>query len=344
MGKDNKNILAFNFELGKIFNVLDGLPKNFQNYTWLCTICKKPLFYNPELKAFLHKGNRNYCFEPETIEHKTMKAYWYIMFPKFNPVLIKKLEYKIGDQIADVYFELKNGKKVVIECQNSQITKRKLVERTKNYSSKDIYVLWIFNGHGTCVSDKKNPRNEDEAGVLGMEKRVHSLYGGRVYYMNIAGKNVINAPYTLHFTPFFKHKSSEYNYLGYDKYYRAKRSVTLGKIPNYKIMCIENKGYKLARFADKHVSTLCAERIINHIKDICQKNMLKGKTINDIIDIPLISIISEVKERYGFHLPHLLLKKSNKIKKVKIEKLLDEKYTINDVMTIRISDYLDLNL
>jgi len=344
MIKHKKIVLAFNFELGKIFNVLDGLPKNFQNYTWLCTICKKSLFYNQDLECFLHRANRNYCFEPETIEHKTMKVYWYIMFPKFNPVTTKKLEYKIGNQIADVYFELRNGRKVVIECQNSQISKRKLIERTKNYTRKDIYVLWLFNGHGTCVSDKKNPRNEDEVGVLGMEKRAHSLYGGRVYYMNVSRRKIIDPPYALHFTPFFKHKDSEYNYLGYNKYYKDKRSITLGKIPNYKILCVENKGYKLARFADKHVSNLCAERIINLIKEICQKNILKGKNFNDTIEIPLISIISEVKERYGFHLPHLLLKKSNKIKKVKIEKLFDEKYIINDVMTIRISDYLELNL
>ena len=340
MEKDKKNILAYNFELGKIFNILDGLPEDFQNFTWLCTICKKPLFYNEDLNCFLHKGNRSYCFEPETIEHKTMKAYWYVMFPKFNQVSLKKLEYKIGDQIADVYFELRNGKKVVIECQNSQISKRKLIERTKNYTSKGIYVLWIFNGYGTCVSDKKNPKIEEEVGVLGMEKRVHSLYGGRVYYMNVLGKKIVNPPFALHLTPFFKHKDSEYNYLGYDKYYKDKRSTILGKILDYKIICIEDKGYKLARFTDKHVSTLCIEEIIKFIKKICQKNLLKGKSIHDTIEIPLNSIISQVKARYGFHLPHLLLKKSRAIKKVNVEKQLDENYNIRHMITIQISDYL----
>ncbi len=59
MEKDKKNILAYNFKLGKIFNILDGLPEDFQNFTWLCTICKKPLFYNEDLNCFLHKGNRS---------------------------------------------------------------------------------------------------------------------------------------------------------------------------------------------------------------------------------------------------------------------------------------------
>jgi len=165
MKNDKKNILAYNFELGKIFNTIEGLPENYQNFTWLCTICRKRLFYNNALDCFLHKGNRNYFFEPETIEHKTMKVFWYLMFPKFNPISIKKLEYKIGDQIADLYFELTNGKKDVIECQNSQISKRKLIERTKKYTHKNIYVLWIFNGLGPCISDKKNPRNENNIGV-----------------------------------------------------------------------------------------------------------------------------------------------------------------------------------
>lgn len=171
MEKNKKIIIAFNFELGKIFNIFDGFPEDLQNYTWLCAICKKPLFYNQSLGCFLHKGNRNYCFEPETIEHKTMKAFWYVMVPTFNRVSVRKLEHKIGDQVADVYFELQNGKRIVIECQNSQISKKRLIERTKNYTSKGIYVLWIFNGHGTCVSDEKNPLNKEGVGVLGMEKR-----------------------------------------------------------------------------------------------------------------------------------------------------------------------------
>lgn len=158
--------------------------------------------------------------------------------------------------------------------------------------------------------------------------------------MNVSGKKLINPPFALHFAPYFEHKNSEYNYLGYDKYYKDKRSVTLGKIPNYKILCVESKGLKLARFNDKHVSVACTEQIINYISGVCKKSLLQGKNASDTIDIPLISILSEVKKQYGFHLPHLLLKKSKKIKKIKIEKLLDEKNNICDLISVRISDYL----
>ncbi len=340
MEKDKRIVHAFNFELGRVFNILDGLPSNSQKYTWLCTICKKPLFYNKEMDCFLHKGYKNYCFEPETLEHKTMKAYWYVMFPRFNQIFSKKIEHRIGDQIADVYFELSSGEKVVIECQNSQISKRKLIERTKNYSHKDIYTLWIFNGHGTCVSYKKNPQNEEGIGVLGMEKRVHSLYGGRIYYMNVSGRNIVDSPYAIHFSPFFKHKKSDYNYLGYNKYYKDKRSVVLSRIPSYKILCREVKGYKLARFTDKHVSVLCTEEIISTITQICKQGLLEGKSYSDRLEIPLKLIISHLKDRYGLHLPSLLLKKSQKIMKVNIEKIIDENYGINDIITVLISDYV----
>ena len=262
-----------------------------------------------------------------------------MMFPKFNQISSKKIELRIGDQIADVYFELKNGKKVVIECQNSQISKRKLIERTHSYSYKDIYTLWIFNGHGTCVSYKKNPQNEEGLGVLGMEKRVHSLYGGRIYYMNVIGRKIIDPPYGLHFAPFFEHKKSNYNYIGYDKYYRDKRSAILSRIPNYKILCVDINGYKLARFTDKHLSVLCTQEINSIITTHCKAVLAERSDVPEIIKIPLRQIISQLKDRYGFHLPYLLLKKSQNIRKVNIEKTFDEEYNIYEIIRVKISDY-----
>ncbi|KKM00177.1 hypothetical protein LCGC14_1807010 [marine sediment metagenome] len=47
-----------------------------------------------------------------------------------------------------------------------------------------------------------------------------------------------------------------------------------------------------------------------------------------------------VKEEFGFFLPYLILKKSKRIKKVSFEKLLDEKYKIQDTLTLKTKDYL----
>lgn len=340
MEKDKNIILAFNSDLGEVFNVLDGLPKNPENFTWMCVNCKRRVHYVENIGYFRHKGDKSCDFEPETIEHKTMKQYWYDIFPKFNLINSRKLEYRIGDQIIDVYFKLRNGKKIAIECQNSQISAKKLIDRTKNYTMKDIYVLWIFNGYGSFVSDKKNPLNEDNVSVIGVERRVHRLYGGRVYYMNVLGDKILNPPYALHFAPFFKHKTTDFNYFGYDKYYKDKRSIVCGTIPNFKIVWDVYNGFKLARFMDKSESSLCVDQILDHIKKICRDKSRVKRIKNGTLIIPFDSIISNVEERFGYFLPHLLIKKSRKIKKLGIEKVVDNKWHIHECITIKISDYL----
>ena len=47
-----------------------------------------------------------------------------------------------------------------------------------------------------------------------------------------------------------------------------------------------------------------------------------------------------VKEEFGYYLPHLLLKRSKRIKKVRFEKLINEKYKVQDTLTFKISDFL----
>ena len=56
--------IAYNVELGRIFKVGYGLPKNPQNYTWMCRTCKKPVFYNQYERCFKHRGKK-----PEDFEH-----------------------------------------------------------------------------------------------------------------------------------------------------------------------------------------------------------------------------------------------------------------------------------
>jgi len=337
--EDKNIILASNLELGRIFNVLYGLPKNPQNYTWFCLNCKTQVYYNQYLNCFKHRGQKPEGFEPETIEHKTMKSYWYNIFPKFNSIKTRYLEYWFEDQIADVYFELRDGKKVAIECQNSQITTQKLIERTKKYTLKNIYVLWVFNGSGTCVSEEKNPCNKEKTRVLSVEKRVHNLYGGRIYYMNVIGEDIIEDPYAIHFAPYFKHEENDVNIFGYDKYYKEFQSAILGNVPSLKILCVDYKSYKLARFMDKNVSISCTEQLFTCIKEYCLRNIKNENLRDKSFKIPIDSIISQVKEQFGYFLPYLILKKSKRIKKIKFERLLDKKYNIQDTISIRVSDY-----
>lgn len=85
---------------------------------------------------------------------------------------------------------------------------------------------------------------------------------------------------------------------------------------------------------------MCTEQIMKSIKEICQKNLINGKTHQEEIEIPISSIISKVKNRYGFHLPYLLSKKSSKIKNISLENLFDRNYNTIKIIKVKISDYL----
>ena len=159
--------------------------------------------------------------------------------------------------------------------------------------------------------------------------------------MNVVGEEVIEPPYAIHFSSYFKHEDLENSIFGYDKYYKEFKDATIGHIPTFKILCIDYKGYKLARFMDKNVSISCTEQLLICLRELClrklrEENLEKEKEIQ----IPVESIIELVQEDFGFILPYLILKRSKRIKKVKFEKLLDENYKIQDTITVKISNYL----
>ena len=147
MDEDNKLFSAFCPILDEEYSIYN-LPDKYEHFKWKCPECGRKAYFNESLGYFQHKGVPRCGREAESIEHKVMKAYWYLMIPKFNQVKTKKIEYKIDGHEIDVYFELHDGKKVAVECQNSIMSIDKLRRRTKDYAKKNIYTLWIFNGYG----------------------------------------------------------------------------------------------------------------------------------------------------------------------------------------------------
>jgi len=159
--------------------------------------------------------------------------------------------------------------------------------------------------------------------------------------MNVVGEEVIEDPYPIHFSPYFEHRELDTSIYGHDKYYKEFQSATVGNIFTYKILCVEYKGYKLARFMDKSVSISCTEQLLVCLKEFCLKNLDEGN-LNEKqeIRIPVNTIIELVREEFGHYLPYLLLKRSKRIKKARFERLLDEKYNIQDTIIVNISDYI----
>ena len=100
----------------------------------------------------------------ETIDHLLIKNFLTDNIPLENDVKKIDQEIKIGNRIADIFIELTNVKKIVIEIQHSRISKADLIQRTKEYNEQGLHVLWILDGTGPY--DRK-PQNEP---LIGMQK------------------------------------------------------------------------------------------------------------------------------------------------------------------------------
>jgi len=197
----------------------------------------------------------------ETINHLVIKKFFYDNLPISNEVIKIEQELKIGNRIADIHVELKNGKRVVIEIQHSKISSPEIIQRTREYNQEGEHVLWILDGEGPY--DKK-PKNEDWVFTSTAENQLHSMYRGRVYYMNAAKEGVLAALYALHFTPYFENKISSFG----AKYFRKskiKRSIVCNEIHSLELTLFRHKGFKLARFMDKNLKDSCISEVVHFI-------------------------------------------------------------------------------
>ncbi|MBA7579453.1 hypothetical protein ES708_21324 [subsurface metagenome] len=233
---------AYCEKLKEFYNTSDGLPENPKNFDWRCPACKERLMhvnksYNNRIEHFRHfSKNKCYNYEPETKEHLLMKDYCYRALLNNNPVK-RQLEYIIGDQIIDVFFELETGEKIAIECQCSSISVEKLLERTKKYEEKGFYTLWILGSEGSITGKYKSnvyyPRKSDGKvkKVTAVEKALHEIYG-RVYYFDTTG---YISPYSWHIYSlgFSDYKGENYRILKNSKWVKKLDDFTS------KIICMD---------------------------------------------------------------------------------------------------------
>jgi len=271
----------------------------------------------------------------QSFEHMRMKLYFYENLPLSNQVVRLEEEYKIGDQIADVYFELENGEKIAIEIQHSKITEANLTERTLKYTKRGIHVLWILNGK----SFNKYPQNQDGKRISLLESKLHKMYNGRVYYLNMDSKGIISGVYALSYFPYFNIKD-----VMYKKKSISKKSIYCQEIQSLKLKCRSMK-YKLALFEDEDVKSLCEEDIFKILKAYCMNEVKHTPNNNETyLIIPIIKIVSALRPRYGFFLVYDVLQTSRKrARNVKITKfgfMKDKDNKVKESIKIQVSDYI----
>ena len=232
----------------------------------------------------------------ESSFHKTIKLLLYKhLYENDGSIVKRSLEKYFGNRYADVYFKLDNDKEVVVEVQNSKISVKEIIARTKDYNTKGIFVLWMLYGEGKCVAMSKRPIDDKLIKISLAENYLHRMYGGRVYYVNLdirRNKALLKTPFALHYSKPIKKKKRVLFKNRYDSYFLRNSNFTT--IPSWNIMCTEFAGFKIARFYDKNIKSLLKENILNFYK--IKK---KGNTDDKIF---VREVIKCFKKKYGIFL------------------------------------------
>ena len=213
--------------------------------------------------------------------HRAIKLFLYkYIYENNNSIVKRSLEKYFGNRYADVYFKLDTGKEVVVEVQNSKISVKEIIARTKDYNGKGMFVLWMLYGEGKCVASPKRPIDDKLIKISPAENYLHRMYGGRVYYVNLdirRNKASLKTPFALHYSKPIKKRKQALFKCGYDSYFlRDSNFIT---IPSWSILCTEFAGFKITRFYDKNIKSLLKKKILNFYK--IEK---KGRN-NDVYDI-----------------------------------------------------------
>ena len=256
----------------------------------------------------------------ESSFHKTIKLLLYKhLYENDGSIVKRSLEKYFGNRYADVYFKFDTGKEVVVEVQNSKITVKDIIARTKDYNEKGIFVLWMLYGEGKCVASPKKPIDAKSIRVSLAENYLHRMYGGRVYYVNLEirrNKASLKTPFALHYSKPIKKKKQALFKNRYDSYFIRDSNFTT--IPNWNIMCTEFAGFKIARFYDKNIKSLLKENILNFYK-IEKKGGISDKKF-------VREVIRSFRKKYGLFLVYnsiieLIIEKKIKLSRKVVTKI-----------------------
>jgi len=184
------------------------------------------------------------------------------------------LEKSFGEKRADVYFYYKSGKKVIVEIQNSPMSSKEITARTRI------------------------PLHQKDIKVSPAEIRLHQLYRGRVYYVNITQKNgiiSITKPFALHFTDSEQY-SNKMVRKGHECFFI--KNVYSTFIPSWNILLKSYGEYKLAHFYDKNFVSTAADKVkllVHKLPNSKENLYLNSKESKKLYNM----ICEELRQRFG---------------------------------------------
>ena len=140
------------------------------------------------LDHFAHVAERKCPHDlGESENHRRCKAEIWVCLKEAPRVVDLQLERPLGEVRADVSANI-NGVPVAIEVQLSNLSVADITRRTKEYTRRGIYVLWLARWKPALDSGRYSPKP--------WERWLHAAYYGRVYYWR--GQTTV-VPY--HFDP-----------------------------------------------------------------------------------------------------------------------------------------------
>ena len=192
---------------------------------------------------FSHKHDTMCLFRKnggESYVHNRMKHAVKTLVEKDNRVKYSDIEHKIGNRIADYYFEVnRHGlKKVAVECVHKHTDSYEFDFKNKFYSNNGIYVLWVFDtGRFT-----ENRRFKSEVDTLDIVREAHKLHFQRIFCIDILGTGM----YAVHLDSVTKWREGGYDRYGeyHDGYYetlKKRKGINAMHIPKFRVNAFADK-------------------------------------------------------------------------------------------------------
>ena len=159
--------------------------------------------------------------------------------------------------------------------------------------------MWILHGKGNCVASTKNPEHQKDVKISPVEKFLHKIYGGRVYYVNVNTyfhETTITFPFALHYSLSDKKSKRKVYRKNFEYFYY--RNSNFSMIYNWKLLCVDYNGFKITRFYDKNIKLLLKNQIYNFIRFFIKRypqNYDKKSKTKKLIK----NIIKEFSYHYG---------------------------------------------
>jgi hypothetical protein len=215
---------------------------------FVCPVCFSKLDFVDGLqviKHFRHKVSSDCSWEPESPQHIEMKLFCKDFFGLSD----NELEYNLHFAVPDL---LDKKKGLAIEVQRSNITKKKFLDRTNNYTLNNLGVIWIFHEDLLELTTK-------EQNIPALLKCAADNFCGVIYIYSDKNIYPVRLKPCYRYVPSYDDYETGITFGGYITKYKKKKAIQVGKPVSIEDLYFlrsewtrggKPAGYKIARFND----------------------------------------------------------------------------------------------